>query len=532
MEGIAAFPLRRVLETLAGFLGALLAFSLVPFDPADEMPALAAPPRPLPALRGLEGPPAPGERRLFVVGASLAAGYPFQPEPAASFGALLEAGLAPLHPQMRILVRPAAKPALDSPRLAEIVAAVLPARPSLVCVALGSNENSNRVFFGRPLLPRGPVERLIEAATRGRALLRPLQGMLPGGGAPDETAVQGAIADRILKAGPGRPSVEGLPVTLEEQEHLLHRLRRSMGAMHRQAAQAAVPLVFLIAPTNPAGIWPFAVLADAASKDADRLVAAFRKGEREGLAESVAEFLRRAPGRADLHFLQGLLLREQGRQAEADAAFQSAQDLDQAPMHLTSRLAGAIQEEARRLGRPCLDLNVPLRRAGSSLADPDLFLDHGHLVEQGQLAVALFLAEELARLGHLPPLPRGGARTFRAAAEAHLAARVDPASRRRAAANMDWAVGNYHLLFGNFRDALPRLTRAFQAGHTGDPGKDAPFALHLMFCAYGLAGRTELPAGPDTGEAYYRGVHSRLVAAAANGCLEALVERVAAGGEP
>ncbi|HHI68091.1 MAG TPA: hypothetical protein ENJ97_02065, partial [Planctomycetes bacterium] len=244
------FPAGVFLSGLAGFLVSLLFLNLLLRDPSPEMPALAAPGPSMPAFQSLTPRRKPGEIRIFVVGASLTSGYPYQPPGAASYAALLEKGLRALFPGRPVTCRPAAIPALDSPRLAEIVREALRRDPSVICVALGSNEYANRIFFGRSLVPSGLKDKAVDRISRARLLFKALWRLLPGGKVRASKQVQARIAGRILRARPGRPGLAGLPVGKADRRLLLGRMARAMEEMSRACARKKVPLVFLAAAHN------------------------------------------------------------------------------------------------------------------------------------------------------------------------------------------------------------------------------------------------------------------------------------------
>ncbi len=516
------FPLRTFLSGLAGFLVGLLFLNYFLRDPSPEMPALAAPGPSMPAFQGLSPKRRPDEIRIFVVGASLTSGYPYQPSGAASYASLLEKGLASLFPGRTVTCRPAAIPALDSPRLAEIVREALRHDPSLVCVALGSNEYANRIFFGRPLVPARIREIAEDRISRARLLFKALWRLLPGGKVKASRQVQRRIAGKILEARPGKPGLAGLPVGKADRRLLLGRLGRAMEEMSRACAEKKVPLVFLAAAHNLAGSWPWSDLGRKGAKAADRLVGLYRRGETRGLLPRVQSALKKYPDRADLAFLEGLLLEKKGKNREARDAFEKARDADAVPMHRTGPILRRIRESARRLGRPFLDLNLPLAagRAGG-IPGPGLFLDYGHLDLEGHEILALFLARRLSSLKLLPPLPPGWETRFRKKVRAYLDQTITPASLRGARPNLSWANGNFFMLFGNFRDALPLLERAFREGATGSPAADLPFTFNLLFCAYTLAGKESEVVGIPEKErnARFRALYTRMLRARREGRL-------------
>jgi len=527
--GEKAFPARTVFSALAGFLLALVFLNLLLPDPSAEMPAIAAPGPSMPAFRGLEARRGPGEIRIFVVGASLTSGYPYQPQGAASYAALLEQGLSALFPGRKILCRPAAVPALDSPRLAELVRRALRFDPSLICVALGSNEYANRIFFGRSLVPADPRGKAEDRISRARLLFKALRRLLPGGKVKASRAVQEKIAGRIFRSRPGKPGLSGLPVERPDRMLLLDRMARSMREMSAACAARGVPLVFLAAAHDLAGSWPWSDLGKGGKAEADRLISLYRKGRRKGLLGAVLRARRDHPGRADLAFLEGLLLEEEGRALRARKAFLEARDADGVPMHLTGPVLERIASTAAALGRPFLDLNAPLGEGRpGNLPDPALFLDYGHLDLEGHLRLALFLARRLSPLGLLPPLPPGWEGIFRSAVDSHISRTIGKESLRKAKANLCWADGNFFMLFGNFRDALPLLEEAFRRGAEGRPGADLPYAWNLLFCAYTLAGKEQEVTGLSEKEraALFRKIYGRLLAAARKGRLHRVLEEI------
>ncbi|MFQ5504747.1 MAG: hypothetical protein ACE5F1_08135, partial [Planctomycetota bacterium] len=199
------------------------------------------------------------------------------------------------------------------------------------------------------------------------------------------------------------------------------------------------------------------------------------------------------------------------------------------PMHMTRALAAALRAEAEAAARPCLDMNAPLADS-TGLPDPRYFLDHAHLTVEGHARTAVYLAERLSALGLVPALPHGWREAFEKALRAHNA-RFDERAERAAASEMRMSSGTFFLLFGNFREALPELTGAFESGATGVIEQDADLALKLMFCAYALAGQQDawerLPEGRrrhHAGELY-----AEMLAARDRGELGSFVREIAAG---
>ncbi|GEM_PF-1617613 len=490
--GEGPFPMRTILGILLGFLAGLFFFHAAYPDPTIELPSVAVPPDPLPALQGLAPRRKPGEIRIFVAGASMTAGYPYQPLGSASYATQLEKGLRACLPGREIHVRPSAKPALDSPQLLRMVKRLVAMDPSLIIVTLGSNEYANRLFSGQRLVPRGLVPKIAGSFSLGRrfwfAETRSLQQR--GGGAATEDALN-ALINKVLEAAPGKPALEGLPFDPAERRFLLKRLRTSMREIDRLCRRRSVPLLFCVAVYGIDGSWPWGLSEGVDPKGRqviDGLVLRFRRGLRSPSFEAeLAKALQRFPKAAVLHYLSGQVAKEKGDLKTARKALELARDLDTVPMHLTGPIQRTILDQARSLGRPVLVLDDAFAASEKDgLPGPAHYLDYGHLDAEGHGALARFLASELTARSLLPPLPKDWPRPFVAATARWLDQSLDPVKRLQAPTNMAWADGNFALLFGNFREGFAYLKRAF-AGNPDNP----EFALRLLFCAGALGKRLE-----------------------------------------
>ena len=223
--------MRTIAGLVAGFVLGMVIVGFLPWGPPDEMPPISAPTSPNPALHGLRKKRGADELRIFVVGASLTAGYPYEPEPNASYGTLLEKGLGAVFPGKVVVCRPAAKPALDSPRLLQIFEEVIEYNPNVICVTLAPNEYPNRIFYGKRLIPKGIKNYMADRVSRARILFKVLGRALKKGGGKEEENLQKEIIKKIFKASPGHSSIKGLPVSRAEREMLVERLKRNMKRM-------------------------------------------------------------------------------------------------------------------------------------------------------------------------------------------------------------------------------------------------------------------------------------------------------------
>jgi lysophospholipase L1-like esterase len=527
MSGEGRFPLRAVFGLGLAWLLGTIASNAVGFDPTSELPAVSTPGAPPPALGRAGDKRAPGELRVVAVGSSLTAGYPY---PAGcGYADLMQHGLAALHPERRIIAVSYAKPALDSTGLADMVDRLVRDHdPSLICVELGSNELANRIFGGRPLLPRHPLAWLHDRASRARQLFR----LLPETKGGKQQELEKQLELWVLDSKHGEPHFDALPVSADEQQLLVERLRRSMRRISEAGRAAQVPVVFLVTCYGLGGAWPWGLSAGGLQREVDALVERTWKGLDPGLLPETERLLARWPQRADLHFVHGLLLRARGETA-ARAAFERARDLDQAALHLTGPIQAAIEAEAAALGRPCLSLDAPfVARARDGIPGPEHYLDYGHLDLEGHFLAAEFLTDRLAGLGLLPALPDAWQERFSAAVRAAagaLRARLDPALAAfyfdQAPANIANADAGFSMLFGNYREAVPYTKHAVRV-HVWR--RDV--AARFLYCVYGYAGLTDELVGGAPAERAARALrlHDEVKAAVDAGKLDEWVDAVLA----
>ena len=527
---------RKTLTGLVlGFVMLAAIFALL-YDPVDELPSVATPPTLPPRLADVRGAPEPGETRIVVLGASLTAGYPYAPELAGSYARLLGEGLRRVHPDKKILCEAWARPALDSSRLVEMCERALVLEPTLLVVTLGSNEFANRVFSGQVLVPDQILDLLSERFSRSRIpielLSRRLDQDIGDGKGREQQAQEQKILARIFDSAPGQPGLSGLPISPDDQQLLVARLRRSMVRIDELCRLRGTPLVFCVANYALGGFWPWGVSEGGIDPLVDGLVAEYRQGERAGLMARVEEALGSRRRRADLRFLHGRLLEEAGRFEEARVEYDAARDLDGVPMHLTGEIRQTLIDQSARLSRDCLVLNTPLEARGREGIPPrSYYLDYGHLDESGHSELALWLAEELTRRGYLPgagALDEGWKEGFREAMREHLGTGLTAISRRQAKPRMASANGAFSMLFGNYRDALPYLVTAFDGCL---PASRPEISIRLVTCLLRLNGGDKDLEGLDQEDRrkLFVGYFEAFQKAQKEGKLGQLVERLRQG---
>jgi lysophospholipase L1-like esterase len=524
-----------LLGLVLGFLILSTMFAMI-YSPVDELPSVATPPNLPPRLLAVQGAPAPGETRIIVLGASLTAGYPYAPELAGSYARLLGEGLRGIHPDKKILCEAWARPALDSSRLVEMCERALALEPTLLIVTLGSNEFANRVFSGEALVPGNPIDRISEKLSRSRIpfelLAQSLKTSAGNGKGKEQQAQEQKILKRIFESAPGQPGLSGLPISRDDQDLLLARLRNSMGRIDSLCKQARTPLVFSVANYALGGFWPWGVSEGGRDPVVDELVARYRQGKSVSLLPRVVEALTTRSRRADLRFLHGRLLQEAGRSEQARAEFDAARDLDGVPMHLTGEIRRTVIERSKELSREFLFLDTPLEALGQGGIPPrSFYLDYGHLDRSGHAELALWLAQRLGEGGYLPALGaarEGWREKFRTAMRHHQETGLTAESRRQAGPRMASANGAFSMLFGNYRDALPYLVTAFEGCL---PPSKPEISIRLATCLLRLSGRDkELEGmGHEEGRQVYVQYFEAFQKAQKAGNLSELVERLRQG---
>lgn len=499
MSNDLQFPLRRVVGFILGYLAVTLLLQLMPYDPTAALDRqgngrdLVLPPE-LAAAR------AQGEFRVAVIGASETIAYPYAPAGAASFATLLGKGLAAVHAATPWSTAPIGEPAVDSTGLVRCAELALRAQPDVLCVTLGGNEFTRRLFITEPLLPPDPLRWIRDVTTRARLWFpRPSEEVASKTRPGFEAEL---LLQAVPDARPADPPFADLPLARDEIELLHERTRATMRHITAIARPRGIDVWFLLAPFDLAGTWPVGMneripAIDALVRRAQRDLGTVTRAEIDAL-------LAEHPTRADLHFLLGLWLRHHGDADAARAAFVRARDLDPAPQHPTSELVELIRSTAAQLQTPFVDLDIPLA-APDGLPDPARYLDAKHPDLIGHQQIAWHLALELAARGNIPPLPEDARAQFLAATRTWCDTRLDRARIPRARSLVRWASSIFSMLSGNFRDALDLMlqTLADLRQRPEDPfglQQLEQMAPYFFFCLYAEAGRLDEAASGTQAE--------------------------------
>ena len=353
----------------------------------------------------------PGTCRIFILGESAAMGAP---DPAYSFGRVLEVMLRERHPGVRLEVFNAAMMGIDSHAILPIARECARRDADIFVIYMGNNEAMGPCS---PLAAPSQASSLwlvraciaAKAARVGQLARSALRAVCP---AADETGPQ-TLETFLAKAVP--PGEERLRTV---RDHFRANLEDILRAARAAGARAVVATVV----TNLRDFAPLASLhradlSDGERAEWDRLV---RAGDAEGLAGRTPEAVRAyeaalaIDGRyADLHWRLARGLLACGRTGEARRHFIEARDLDALPFRATTALNEAAREAAagRQDGGIYLadaerafemDADVP-----HGIPGDESVYEHAHMTFEGnwRLARAVLPAVEAA----MPDALRGAA---------------------------------------------------------------------------------------------------------------------------
>jgi len=315
--------------------------------------------------------PAAGTLRVvFFGGSSVRAGalsHPMEEFPARTAAILRSAGV-------RAECINLGRPGLDTATILPIAKASLAYAPDVAVIYAGHNDigNLTMVSLSERVQQSWPY-RLRDAALHSRLYFEVERAVMRGTDPLTRSAFQEVDRGAVTAA----------------EEQFEDNLRQIATALQRGGAE----VVLVLPVSNVRGLGPTASGCPAeVPASAARLVRGVRHLDPAGVDESeVLAALERRPECADLLWLRGHHLVEQGRGEEGAVFLRRAIDRDPVPIRATARMV----EQARRVGEE-LDLNlVDLERDRPLGAPPEWFLDELHLSPEGHRAVAREVAEAI-----------------------------------------------------------------------------------------------------------------------------------------
>ena len=352
----------------------------------------------------------PGTFRVFVQGASSAAGFPYYF--GGAFSRMLRQRLRATFPDRRIEVVNVALDATNSYALLDVARQLAAWQPDAVILYAGHNEFYGTYGVGSSVsvarapgvvraylsLKRLRLVQLVEAAVGG------VRAAAASG--KDDPGAAATLMERLA-------GEREIPADSPLRHAALEQLRSNLGRLLALWADAGVPVFVGTVASNERDQPPLAsrprpgVDADAWARDESEARRAAASGDTVAALAAVRR-LQAADGLAPWpHWLEARLLDRPGTREAAAAAYRRARDLDQLPFRAPSGVNEVLREEAERHGAVVVESEARLTAASpSGVVGGELMLEHLHPNLEGQLllADAFYAALEAAALP--APFPR------------------------------------------------------------------------------------------------------------------------------
>ncbi|MEI6826541.1 MAG: tetratricopeptide repeat protein [Desulfuromonadales bacterium] len=341
-----------------------------------------------------------GGLRIFVLGGSAAAGWPYHMGDT-NISALLERKLRLLYPGRPIEVINVAAGTYASHRVKLILEEVLQYNPDFLFLYNGNNEFLENLVY-RPRNPPAPWDRSAAARLTYR-LTVPLPHVDVKGF--DLTAqIPNTLSFAFSRTSLYRDDPRQFRM-------LLDHYRFNIDEMVSAAGAAKVPLFLLTCPVNLKDWVPNVSRhrKDLTPADKVRWTGFFRDGylavERRDFAAAIAPLkaaLAIDDEYAEAHYRLAEALRRTGQRQEAKAEYILALQRDAFPFRELPEFQNVLREVAAKRVVPLVDIVAPLEAvAGDGIIGLDVLTDYVHLTEQSQEIVAQEMLRALLKQGLL-----------------------------------------------------------------------------------------------------------------------------------
>ena len=343
--------------------------------------------------------------RIFVLGASAAQGVP---DPAFSFGRVLELMLRETYPGVSFEVIVAAMPAINSHAVLKIAKDCARHDPDLMIVYLGNNEVVGPYGAGTVFTPLSGNLPLIRAslALKATRLGQLIEDLVRRIGNTQGPKVWGGLAMFLDKQ---------VPADSPALQTVYSNFQRNLEDIVQVGCKAKVPVLLCTVGCNLKDCAPFAsehrrTLTDSEKADWERL---YQNGIQHETDQDYVRAVASYRGAlaiddrfAALHFRLGRCLWLSGDFAEAGTRFIQARELDSLRFRADRRINDIIRQTADNAAHAGVEL-VDVERILSDQADTrgvpgkESFYEHVHLNFHGNYLVARSLYEQTEPL--LPP---------------------------------------------------------------------------------------------------------------------------------
>jgi len=399
-----------------------------------------------------------GGLRVFVLGGSAAAGWPYHVGDT-NISALLERKLQMLYPERPIEVINVAAGTYASHRVKLILEEILHYNPDILVLYNGNNEFLESLVY-RPRNPPSPWDH--SAAIR---LTYKLTVPLPKIDVKNfdiSAQVPNTLSFAFAKTSLYRKN-------LRQFQMLLDHYRFNIEEMASAAAAAKIPLFLLTCPVNLKD-WAPNVSRHRNTftpEEKTRWTDLFREGylaiERGDFAAAIAP-LRAAitidDEYAEAHFRLAESLLRTGHREEAKSEFILALQRDAFPFRELPEFQQVLQDVATKQKVPLVDIVRPLEAAtGDGILGLDALVDYVHLTEQSQEIVAQEIIKSLHGQGLLPGITPADIERVRIAIPKNFSARRDLAAADLNY-NMAMVMHQYERLDSLYDKAMETFSRA------------------------------------------------------------------------
>ncbi|MBD3334721.1 MAG: tetratricopeptide repeat protein [Candidatus Eisenbacteria bacterium] len=351
---------------------------------------------PKPGFQAFDAVKPEGWLRIFCLGASTTAGFPFPAH--VSYPALLNEKLRLYLPGRPVEVINCGISAVASFTLVEFTREVLRHAPDLIVVYTGHNEFYGARGAASSAGPGGAPGFLVDLL-RTVQRLRIWRWAEHTFGQPD--VAPGTLMERMV----GQPEVDPRsPLVDRAVSDYRDNLRRVIELCRRDN----VPVVFCEPVSNLSGHYPFGSLlpeprATAMSRRRDLWELELRRREGEVSPAAVMDrwrtMIQGDSISADLWFHGGVNAAAAGETASAQRAFRKARDWDTVPFRASSRFLDALRGLCAAEGVPLVPLETILDQAATGPAPgDDLFVEHLHPGLRGQCMVAEAICDVMEKM--------------------------------------------------------------------------------------------------------------------------------------
>jgi tetratricopeptide (TPR) repeat protein len=346
-----------------------------------------------------------GTIRIFVLGESAAQGFP---DPAFSFGRILEVMLQDQYPGTRFEIINAAMTAINSHVVREIARECAEHEPDIFIIYTGNNEIVGPYGPGTVFRKWSPNLTMIKGSIWAKSLR--IGQLLEAGMA------RVSAGDRAPTKWEGMAMFLNKTVTLDDPrlESVYGNFRQNLIDLCRTAHRAGAAVVLSTVAVNLKDCPPLASLhkANLPESDIKKWETLYREGTELEAANKNTEALEKYQMAlqiddrfAEMHFRMGRIFAAQGKLPEAQERFILARDLDALRFRADSRINATIREVATALKTEGVNL-VDSEKFffENGLPGKELFYEHVHLNFDGNYFLARQILNKVSEA--LPKLTR------------------------------------------------------------------------------------------------------------------------------